>query len=625
MARELHVSKNGRDTNTGTEEFPLLTISRAAEMAEEGDRVIVHEGVYREWVNPPRGGRCAAMAITYEAAAGERAVIKGSEEIQGWEKAGQHCWKAVCSNDRFGAYNPYAEVIDGDWLMRPVDPFLHTGQVYLNGKALQEKPGIEEVEETPMSWCCRVSEDITCIYANFGEAEPAGELVEINVRRSCFYPERTGINYITVRGFEMAQAACPWAPPTADQPGMLGTHWSRGWVIENNILHDARCSAISVGKEISTGHNLYTRYQRKSGYRYQLETVFAARRIGWSRETIGSHTIRNNTIYDCGQNGIVGHMGGAFSEISGNHIYRIGNLNEFFGFEIAGIKLHAAIDTQICHNHVHDCSLGLWLDWQAQGTRVSANLFHHNGHDMWIEVTHGPHLVDNNIFASRHNYTNASQGGAYVHNLFWGEMNRYDTLDRSTPYHLPHSTDIMGTSPVYGGDERFYQNIFVGGEKDPEEQWQYGTARYDEFTESMEEYIAKVNAQGRGDIHIFMRVRQPVYMGGNCYLDGAPVSLREHGGVTSPTVSDIRLDVQEDRVYLEFNFGKECAEADTELITTEKLGIPRISEAPYDNPDGTELVIDRDYFGKVREKTPTAGPFEGLSEGRHRILVWEKR
>lgn len=51
--------------------------------------------------------------------------------------------------------------------------------------------------------------------------------------------------------------------------------------------------------------------------------------MGWSRETVGSHIIRNNIIYDCGQNAIVGNMGGAFSEIYGNHIYNIGNKHEF--------------------------------------------------------------------------------------------------------------------------------------------------------------------------------------------------------------------------------------------------------------------------------------------------------
>ena len=48
MAREYHVAKRGNDQNLGTYESPFLTISKAAKIAEEGDTVIVHEGVYRE-------------------------------------------------------------------------------------------------------------------------------------------------------------------------------------------------------------------------------------------------------------------------------------------------------------------------------------------------------------------------------------------------------------------------------------------------------------------------------------------------------------------------------------------------------------------------------------------------
>ena len=37
----------------------------------------------------------------------------------------------------------------------------------------------------------------------------------------------------------------------------------------------------------------------------------------------------------------------------------------------------------------------------AQGTRVSGNLFHDNrSEDLFVEVDHGPFLVDNNIFLS---------------------------------------------------------------------------------------------------------------------------------------------------------------------------------------------------------------------------------
>ena len=128
--------------------------------------------------------------------------------------------------------------------------------------------------------------------------------------------------------------------------------------------------------------------------------MFSARQIGWDREHIGSHIVRRNTIYDCGQNGIVGHLGCVFSTIEDNHIYNIALKREFYGYEIGGIKLHAAIDVVIRHNRIHDCSLGTWLDWQTQGTRISRNLFYGNNRDLFVEVSHGPYLVDHNVLAS---------------------------------------------------------------------------------------------------------------------------------------------------------------------------------------------------------------------------------
>ena len=48
MHRIYHVSKTGSDRNPGTEAAPFLTIQRAADAAQAGDRVVVHGGVYRE-------------------------------------------------------------------------------------------------------------------------------------------------------------------------------------------------------------------------------------------------------------------------------------------------------------------------------------------------------------------------------------------------------------------------------------------------------------------------------------------------------------------------------------------------------------------------------------------------
>lgn len=646
MNKVYHVSKNGSDTNIGTAQAPFLTIQKAADIAVAGDRIVVHEGLYREWVKPRNGGLNDGCRIIYESAQGERAVIVGSERITKWIPLSENVWKVCIDNSFFGEFNPYKEPVKGDWIVGPVDYDVHTGEIYLNGKSFYEAASLEQVyhpevryvsphetwggreekikepERTVYQWFGEVDDEKTVIYANFQGADPNQEMVEINVRKCCFFPERTGVNYITVRGFEMMHAATSWAPPTAMQEGLIGANWSRGWVIENNIIHDSKCSGISIGKEESTGNNDFTRFYRKPGYQYQMEAVFKARQIGWSREKTGSHVIRDNVIYDCGQNGIVGHLGCVFSEICGNEIYNIAVKHEFYGHEIAGIKLHAAIDVQIHHNYIHDCTLGTWLDWQAQGTRVSSNIYDQNNRDFMVEVTHGPCLVDNNIFTSAYAFDNAAQGSAFIHNLCCGFTNFYPVLNRATPYHLPHSTEVAGTTLVYGFDDRWYQNIFVGGE---EEKRKYGTDLYNGAPVSMEEYMERVRSLGNGDVEQFERVKQPVGINGNVYLNGAKPFDREETKYQDDADPAIRIAEENGEVYLEITIPEKMKSIRTEVISTEKLGMARIVEQRFENPDGSVLYLNRDMKENVRSESPVPGPVEEVHVGANRVKVWTKR
>ena len=622
-----HVAKNGNDKNKGTADAPFLTISRAASVLEERDTVIVHEGVYRETVAPARGARSEHGRITYEAAKGEKVVVTGAEVVGGWVRDGA-VWHTAVENSLFGDYNPFAELIDGDWMQKPLDPetgksLRHTGSVYIGGDGLNEVSAREEMLETEMTWMAAVNDETTEIWANFGARDAANEEVEISVRKTCFCPEKTGVNYITVRGFEFCRVANPWSPPTSGQMGAVNVNWAKGWIIEENTVHSAKTCGICVGKYASVNDQLYNRYHRKAGYVYQMEAVFEALDMGWCRENIGSHIIRNNRIYDCGQNGIVGHMGGAFSEIYGNDISGIGRRHEYYGYEIAGIKLHAALDTQIHHNHIHDCTMGTWLDWQAQGIHLYANLYHHNTSDLWLEVTHGPCLVDNNIFGSKQSLLNAAQGTAYVHNLFLGGIYKYKVLQRSTPYHLPHSTKIKGFSLTYGGDERFYNNIFANTMGEENERYKLGTGTmYEGFSDSMEEYISTVMSKyGKGDVEYYEREEQPVFMAHNYYGDGVSVYERDVTSVKTELATEAVITEEEGGVYLEMTLDEGFDGIKAEVITTEKLGMPRIVEALYENPDGTPIRIAYDMLGAKRGKNPTAGPVEGIRSGKVRVKV----
>ena len=644
MTTVYYVAKFGSDTASGSKQEPFLSINHAAQVALPGDTVIVREGVYREWVKPKHAGLSDLRRITYQAAENEKVVIKGSEEIKNWEQVEGNVWRVVLDNAFFGDYNPYKTVLEGDWLIYR-SGLCHTGDVYLNGMSFYEVENykdllepeaktevfdhwtrtivpVKNVSQTQYVWYTEGDEETTTIYANFQGANPNEELVEINVRRSCFYPEENGINYITVRGFEMCQAATPWTPPTADQPGLLGPNWSKGWIIEDNIIHDSKCSGISIGKEKRTGHNYRTTRRDKPGYQYQLESVYMAKRFGWSEESIGSHIIRNNIIYDCGQNGIVGHLGCIFSEIYGNHIYNIAIKREFYGHEIAGIKLHAAIDVQIQQNAIHDCSLGLWLDWQAQGARINENVFYKNQRDFFIEVTHGPHVVDHNIFASEYAVDNHAQGTAYVRNIFAGKMEVKKIMDRSTPYHLPHSTELAGYAKVYSGDDRFYQNIFIGNKDN-----KVGTKVFEGYPDSLESFIKQVDEHGRfGDHSEFEKVEQPVYAADNAYFIGAKAKSDELRAINLSSF-DPKLAIveEEDGIYLEINLPNELA--DRSLDNFINLPRTRVVDAEFDLKDGTLIEI-QEGFSLATKGTGNLNcewPVLEVGENKVKVFSFEKQ
>lgn len=587
--REFHVSVNGNDVNEGSQSSMLRTITAAALLAQPGDVITVHEGVYREQINPPRGGESDTRRIVYQAAPGEKVEIKGSEVVKNWVKVQDDTWKVVLPNTFFGACNPYCDLIHGDWF-NPKGREHHTGAVYLNGEWLTEAARLEEVlkpvEAAPL-WFGQVDKDNTTLWAQFKGVDPNDQLVEINVRQTVFYPEKAGMNFITVRGFIMRHAATQWAPPTAEQTGLIGTHWSKGWIIEDNVISHSICSGISLGKYGDEWDN--TSADTAEGY---VKTIERALNNGWNKETIGHHIVRNNTISFCEQTGIVGSLGSAFCTITGNTIHDIHVRQLFTGAEMAGIKFHGAIDTRISGNHIYRTCRGLWLDWMAQGTHVTGNLFHDNlDQDLFVEVDHGPFLVDNNIFLSPMTLLSLSQGGAYVHNLIGGgiHLNRYDS--RQTPFHKPHSTELAGMHDNPCGDDRYYNNVLLQ----------------------------------RADMSQYDDSQLPVFLDGNVFFKDAKPSRHEKDPLLLPEFDpETTLVEQADGVYLTFTFDKAWVTGRSrKLVTTGLLGKAVISNLPYENADGSPVCLKNDYFGHERdEQNPFPGPFEISSDGKQTLKVW---
>ena len=79
-------------TPDGSREHPFPSIQAAADLAQPGDTVTIHAGVYREWVRPANSGQVDAP-IAYQSAPGEIVTIKGSDVWTpkgGWQADPQH-------------------------------------------------------------------------------------------------------------------------------------------------------------------------------------------------------------------------------------------------------------------------------------------------------------------------------------------------------------------------------------------------------------------------------------------------------------------------------------------------------------------------------------------------------
>ncbi|MEN6335161.1 MAG: carbohydrate-binding protein, partial [Phycisphaerales bacterium] len=433
-------------------------------------------------------------------------------------------------------------------------------------------------------WFAEVDDSNTTLWAQFKGLNPNEAQVEINARQTVFYPSKTGINYLTIRGFTMMHAATPWAPPTAEQIGLIGTNWSKGWIIEDNDVRYSICTGITLGKHGDQFDN--TSADTAEGY---VKTIERALKNGWSKENIGHHVVRNNHISNCEQSGIVGSLGAVFCTVTGNTIHEIHMRRLFTGAEMAGIKFHAAIDTTIRGNHIYRTCLGTWLDWMAQGTHVTGNLYHDNGCDLFVEVNHGPFLVDNNFFLSGASLLVDSQGGAYVHNLFAGSVSVAHTETRETPSHKAHSTEVLGLYPNPSGDDRYYNNIFVNA----------GLAAYDE-------------------------AKQPVFMAGNVFLNNAKPSKHETDPIVRPDVDPGLTVVQKsDGVYVQVKLDKAWAQQPRQIVTTALLGKAKAAGLPYEQADGSPYRIDSDYFGRARNSgNPFPGPIEPAAADKQMLKAW---
>lgn len=557
VAREHHVSVRGDDAHDGSAARMLKTISAAADRAQAGDTIVVHAGVYREWVKPPRGGHSDEKRITYRAADGEKAVIKGSERITTWRKITGGVWNVELPASFFGNTNPYALQLSGGWL--EYGNWHHRGDVFLNGTAFLEKKTEAEVRQAARTWFCRSDEDTTTIVANFGASDPNRELTEISVREALFMPEISGLKHITIDGLHFMHAASNWSPPVlALQPGAVGPRMGKRWIIRNCTITDCRTVGIILGQAPGVDYSDIDAY--------------------------GDHEIRNNVIRRCGQAGIAGQKGATRSLIAGNLIEDTNYRKEFGGWETAAIKFHNSVDTVIEGNLIRRVdrqshgAFGIWIDFANQNTRITRNIIY--GCDfaaLFLEMNHGPILVDNNIFVGPVKAL-GGQGHVYAHNLFVDSPYIFQQdMQRRAAHYTPHTCRAVGKLEGILRDHLWFNNLFVRVGLDP----------------------IKDADWARADFNVFLEGALPSTFGGT----GSRTDRRHKTGFA--------MTEQPDGVTITFSGGEAPLKVGAPWVEPALVGSFRTAGQSIEDRHGRPVRVDTDLLGN-RFPRPIPGPLAKL-------------
>ena len=148
-----------------------------------------------------------------------------------------------------------------------------------------------------------------------------------------------------------------------------------------------------------------------------------------------------------------------------------------------------------------------------------------------------------------------------------------------------------------------------------------GTAPFDIFP-SYEEWISHFDftrEPDMGALGTYHFGHLPVWVKGNAYFNGASVSKHEQHGVSPEGEAKVELAEKDGKVVLETNLYDLLGDFADGIITSDILGCAFEPEQRFENPDGTEIIFNRDYLGEHRGARAIPGPF---AAGKREIVVY---
>lgn len=545
----IYVSTSGNDGADGSATKPLKTITKAVSFALPGDKILVLGGVYRESVIFGRGGSSENTRITLQALNAGKVTLKGSDRKVNWIKGKSGLWK--CS----------------------LDTDMKALMLFSNGKKLAYVSTLEACK-IAFRWIKEEENGKTVIWANFGAENPNKLITEVTTRKYGI-SAKANVDYITIKGIDVSQIANDYASIYTEQPGAIATENGKHWDILNCSVSDCRAVGISLGVSGHTYEDISPRKPEFSDYNDLI--------------TIGHHNIKNNHIFNCGQAGIFGLLGGTSSTIEDNLIENINPDRSYSGTESAGIRLAMAVDATIVHNLIRringENSYGVFLGPIFQGTRLSRNIVSDSEAGLfYLFKNHGPVLFDNNILAMANTSAKAAEGvkmvaseaNVFVQNLFYNcsfSNGQQPGKSVSTSNFLPHSLVIKQTIPALNIDHRWYSNLFIGK----------GAG------------ISKA-AGCEADF--------------NLYADGAlPLAWADRNSVKADKSFSLRLEHHQKSLVLLLD-KKALKAIKIPVLTADFLGFFALSKQYVEYPNGKKITVDMDFLKNgSRTSTRYPGPF----------------
>jgi len=389
---------NASDNNEGTQERPFLTISKAAEILQPGERVVINSGVYREQVRPRQGGSGADKLISYEAAPGANVIVKGSvlASKDKWQKSTGYRLGTRSSENPpavfqynmedidFKGYNPFGMVNvlhnheylpwdGGKQMLAPL--LLRRGMIFVDGRKMKQVEMYADLSSNEDAFW--VEQDGLTVHLRLsGNANPAEHDVEFVIRERIFTPESRFLGYIRIKGITFEQGANGFPVP---QRGLVSTNRGNHWIIEDCVIRHANSVGLDIGGE------------------------------DWTMDSplvpVGSHIIRRTHIDDAGICGIAG-LNAVNTLIESCLVENIGWQNSEQSWESGGIKIHGTRNNVIANCVIRDVvhAPGIWLDYECNNTRLTNNLI------MNVKQT-----VRGGIYLE----ASPKSGNMFDHNIIW--------------------------------------------------------------------------------------------------------------------------------------------------------------------------------------------------------------